>query len=169
MSIVLIRIDDRLIHGQIVQGWLKMLDIDAVLVVSDSAAREKIQQTLMEMALPRAIALYVNTLKDATASLISGEYDRENIMILAAHPSDILYMMEKGVKITSLNIGGMHFINGKKQLTENICVDDEDIKNLHQIYSEGIEIESRVLPDDEKINIMHVLEEEYHTICKVGK
>jgi PTS system mannose-specific IIB component len=169
MSIVLVRIDDRLVHGQIVQGWLKTIDIDAVLVVSDSAAKDKMQQTLMKMALPNAINLYVKTLKDATTSLKSGDYDKENIMILAVHPSDILYMINEGVKITSLNIGGMHFINGKKQLFKNICVDNEDIENLHRIYSKGVEVESRVLPYDEKSNVMNLLEKEYRNICEASK
>ncbi|MDR3196171.1 MAG: PTS sugar transporter subunit IIB [Endomicrobium sp.] len=169
MAIVVIRIDDRLVHGQIVQGWLKALDVDAVLVISDSAANDKMQQTLMKLALPTSIRLDVKTLKDATASLIDGEYDKENIMILATHPSDVAHMMERGLKIKSLNIGGMHFITGKKQLMENICVNDEDIKSLHQIYSKGIEIESRVLPDDEKTDITHMLEKEYRTVCEASK
>jgi PTS system mannose-specific IIB component len=169
MSIVLVRIDDRLVHGQIVQGWLKTIDIDAVLVVSDLAAKDKMQQTLMKMALPNAIKLYVKTLKDGTTSLKSRDYDKENIMILAAHPSDILYMINEGVKITSLNIGGMHFINGKKQLFKNISVDNEDIKNLHRIYSKGVEVESRVLPDDEKSNVMALLEKEYQNICEANR
>ncbi|MDR2399000.1 MAG: PTS sugar transporter subunit IIB [Endomicrobium sp.] len=169
MSIVLVRIDDRLVHGQIVQGWLKTIDIDAILVVSDSAAKDKMQQTLMKMALPNAINLYVKSLKDATTSLKGGYYDKENIMILAAHPSDILYMMNEGVKITSLNIGGMHFINGKKQLFKNICVDNEDIKNLHRIYSKGVEVENRILPEDEKSNVMNLLEKEYQNICETSK
>ncbi|MDR2395858.1 MAG: PTS sugar transporter subunit IIB [Endomicrobium sp.] len=169
MAIILIRVDDRLVHGQIVQGWLKTLDVDVVLVVSDLAANNKIQQTLMELALPSSIRLDIKTLKDATTSLINREYDKENIMILAAYPSEVLYMIEKGLEITSLNIGGMHFINGRKQLAENVCVNNEDIENLRQIYSKGIEIESRVLPNDDKLNIMDILEKEYQTVCKVDK
>jgi PTS system mannose-specific IIB component len=169
MAIVLVRVDDRLVHGQIVQGWLKTLDVDVVLVVSDLAANDKIQQTLMELALPSSIRLDIKTLKDATTFLINGEYDKENIMILAAYPSEILYMIEKGLKITSLNIGGMHFINGRKQLVENVCVNNEDIENLRQIHSKGIEIESRVLPNDDKLDIMNILEKEYQTVCKVDK
>ncbi|MDR0977875.1 MAG: PTS sugar transporter subunit IIB [Endomicrobium sp.] len=166
MAIILVRIDDRLVHGQIVQSWLKTLDVDAVLVISDSAANDKMQQTLMELALPNFIRLDVKTLKDAAVSLINGKYDKENIMVLVTYPSDIVYMIQKGLKIKSLNIGGMHFIEGKKQLVENICVNDEDIKNLHQIYLSGIEIESRVLADDKKIDVACMLEKEYYAICK---
>jgi PTS system mannose-specific IIB component len=150
MPIVLIRVDDRLVHGQIVQGWLKNFDVDTVLVVSDSAASDKTQQILMGMALPSFIRLDVKTLKDATASLLSGEYNKENIIVLVTQPSDVVYMLDRGLKVKSLNIGGMHFISGKKQIMDNICVNNEDFETLKQIYSRGIEIEGRVLPDDEK-------------------
>ncbi|MDR2251868.1 MAG: PTS sugar transporter subunit IIB [Endomicrobium sp.] len=150
MPIVLIRIDDRLVHGQIVQCWLKNFNVDTVLVVSDSAANDKTQQILMGMALPSFIRLDVKTLKDAAASLLSGEYNKENIIVLVTQPSDVVYMLDRGLKVKSLNIGGMHFISGKKQIMENICVNNEDIETLKQIYSRGIEIEGRVLPDDEK-------------------
>jgi PTS system mannose-specific IIB component len=157
MSIVLIRIDDRLVHGQIVQGWLKSLDVDTVLVVSDSAASDKTQQILMGMALSSFIKLDVKTLKDATVSLLNGDYDKEKIMVLVTQPSDVVYMLDRGLKIKSLNIGGMHFISGKKQLMENICVNNEEVESLKQIYSSGVEIEVRVLPDDEKKDFMHIL------------
>jgi PTS system mannose-specific IIB component len=169
MPVVLIRIDDRLVHGQIVQGWLKSLDVDTVLVVSDSAASDKTQQILMGMALPSFIKLNVKTLKDATASLLNGDYDKEKIMVLVTQPSDVVYMLERGLKIKSLNIGGMHFISGKKQLMENICVNSEEIESLKQIYSNGIEIEGRVLPDDEKKDIMHILKKEHQTVCEADK
>jgi PTS system mannose-specific IIB component len=169
MSIVLIRIDDRLVHGQIVQGWLKSLDVDTVLVVSDSAASDKTQQILMGMALPSFIKLDVKTLKDATASLLNGDYDKEKVMILVTQPSDVVYMLERGLRIKSLNIGGMHFISGKKQLLKNICVNSEEFESLKQIYSSGIEIEGRVLPDDEKRDIMHILKKEHQTVCEADK
>lgn len=169
MSIVLIRIDDRLVHGQIVQGWLKSLDVDTVLVVSDSAASDKTQQILMGMALPSFIKLDVKTLKDATASLLNGDYDKEKVMVLVTQPSDVVYILERGLKIKSLNIGGMHFISGKKQLMKNICVNNEEIESLKQICSSGIEIEGRVLPDDEKRDIMHILKKEHQTVCEADK
>jgi PTS system mannose-specific IIB component len=59
-------------------------------------------------------------------------------------------MLDRCLKVNSLNIGGMYFISGKKQILDNICVNNEDIETLKQIYSRRIEIEGRILPDDEK-------------------
>jgi PTS system mannose-specific IIB component len=162
MAIVLVRIDDRLVHGQIVQGWLKTIAVDTLLVVSDFIVGNKMQQVLMTMAIPNTIKLDVKSLRDATKAIVSGQYDDKNkVMILLVYPSDVLYMIENGVNFKSLNVGGMHFIKGKRQLLYNIYVNDEDIKNLYKIYIRGVEIEGRVLPGDEKVNIISVIEKEY--------
>ena len=69
MPIVLVRIDDRLVHGQIVQGWLKNIDVNKIVVVSDSAATDDMQKMLMAMAVPIGIELEVNTVKDTIAAV----------------------------------------------------------------------------------------------------
>ncbi|MDR3330804.1 MAG: PTS sugar transporter subunit IIB [Endomicrobium sp.] len=169
MSIVLVRIDDRLVHGQIVQGWLKMILVDILLVVSDIVACDKMQQMLMTLAMPSDVRLDMKNLKDATNAIISGQYNKKRVMILLVCPDDVLYMIEKGADFKSVNVGGMHFVNGKRQLFYNICVDDKDIESLYKIYSKGIEVEGRILPDGERVNIMPVIEKEYLAFCKSNK
>jgi PTS system mannose-specific IIB component len=164
MSIVLVRIDDRLVHGQIVQGWLKILDVNIVLVVSDIVILDTMQQILMTMAVPDNIKLDIKNLKDATNVIASGQYDKERIMILAVSPSDVLYMIENGANFRSINVGGMHFISGKRQLLHNLCVNDNDVENLYKIHIKSIEIEGRILPEDEKKDIISLIEKEYRAI-----
>jgi PTS system mannose-specific IIB component len=169
MSIVLVRIDDRLVHGQIVQGWLKTIVVNTLLVVSDLVVSNKMQQMLMAMAVPRTIKLDVKTLSDATKAIVNRRYDKDKVMVLLVHPSDALYMIENGVEFKSLNVGGMHFIKGKRQLLYNIYVNDEDIKSLYKIHGRGVEIEGRVLPGDERANIASVIEKEYLAMCRAGE
>ncbi len=164
MSIVLVRIDDRLVHGQIVQGWLKILDVDIILIISDIATLDIMQQILMTMAVPGNIKLDIKNLKDATNAVTSGQYDKERVMILAVSPSDVLYMIENGADFKSVNIGGMHFISGKRQLLHNLCVNDNDVENLHKIHIKSVEIEGRILPEDEKKDIIPIIEKEYKAI-----
>ena len=164
MPIVLARIDDRLIHGQIVQGWLKNISVEKILVASDMAAADMLSQTLMAMALPENISLDVKTVDKAAAAIVSGEYEKYKTMLLVSSPSDILRIIEKGADIKSVNVGGMHFTAGKKQLASNICVDNKDICDLHNMYLKGIEIEGRILPLDERTNIIPIVEAEYQKI-----
>ena len=153
---------------QIVQGWLKNIDVNKIVVVSDSAATDDMQKMLMAMAVPSGIELEVNTVKDTIAAVSAGKYDKDKVMMLAANPKDILYMIENGVDIKSLNIGGMHFVHGKRQLLCNLSVDDKDIEELYAIYTKGVEIEGRVLPSDERVNVIPLIEKEYKKVRKVN-
>ncbi|BAV59004.1 hypothetical protein AGMMS49573_04310 [Endomicrobiia bacterium] len=164
MPIVLVRIDDRLVHGQIVQGWLKILDVNIILVVSDIVTLDTMQQMLMTMAVPDNIKLDIKNLKNATNGITNGQYDKERVMILAVSPSDILYMIEAGADFKSVNVGGMHFISGKRQLLRNLCVNDNDVESLHKIHIKSVEIEGRILPEDEKKDIMPLIEKEYRSM-----
>ncbi|MDR2665917.1 MAG: PTS sugar transporter subunit IIB [Endomicrobium sp.] len=164
MPIVLVRIDDRLIHGQVVQGWLKAINVDVVLIASDTVAQDETQQILMAMTMPSDVKLVVENLKDATSKVVRGEYAREKMMILTTSPSDVLYMLDNGTDFKSVNVGGMHFKNGKKQLLYNLYADVVDLENLYKICRKGVEIEGRIFPKDEKVNIMHLIEKEYLVI-----
>jgi mannose/fructose/N-acetylgalactosamine-specific phosphotransferase system component IIB len=167
VPISLVRIDDRLVHGQVVQGWLKVIPVDILLVASDIAAENKMQKMLMEMAVPSDIKLEVKSLQDAVAVL--KVVNCKNIMVLVASPKEAFYILEHGVRFNSLNIGGMHFFSGKKQILSNVCADDSDIKFLYRIYQKGIELESRILPGDERLNIIPLIEKEYLTLPEVEK
>ncbi|OEG70398.1 hypothetical protein ATZ36_04530 [Candidatus Endomicrobiellum trichonymphae] len=164
MPIVLARIDDRLVHGQIVQGWLRILNVDIILIVSDIVILDAMQQMLMTIAVPANIRLDIKNLKDATNAITSGQYDKDKVMILAVSPSDVLYMIENGAGFKSVNVGGMRFINGKRQLLHNLCVNDSDVESLHKIHIKSVEIEGRILPEDEKKDIASIIEKEYKAI-----
>jgi len=166
MPIVLVRIDDRLVHGQIVESWLKIMNVDTLLVVSDVVAQDATQQILMSMAVTENVELVIKNLKDATDAIKGGQYAKEKTMVLTVSPSDVLYMINNGVNFKSVNVGGMHFINGKRRLLYNLFVDDNDVENLYEIYNRGVEIEGRILPKEQKTNIMHVIKREYLAICK---
>jgi len=160
MPVVVVRIDDRLIHGQIVQGWLKSININKIVVASDSVADDAMQQMLMSMAVPSGVELDIKKVSEAADAFIKGDYDKENTMILVSNPACVLCMIDKGANIKSVNVGGMHFVHGKRQLLCNLSVDDNDVKNLYEIYSRGVEIEGRILPEDERSNLVSLIEKE---------
>ncbi|MDR2426691.1 MAG: PTS sugar transporter subunit IIB [Endomicrobium sp.] len=160
MTIELVRIDDRLVHGQIVQGWLKVIDINKIVVVSDEVANDRMQQMLLTMAVPSNVELEIETVEDVSVNALYGKYDRTKTMFLFSNPSDVLDMIENGVGIKSVNVGGMHFSDGKKQLLCNLSVDNKDVEALEKIHHKGIEIEGRILPDDDRIDVFRIIEKE---------
>ena len=75
MTIKIVRIDDRLIHGQIVQGWLKTVDVDKILIISDEVAGDEMQQILLSMAVPSSVKLVIKNIKDATYEISNEVYE----------------------------------------------------------------------------------------------
>jgi mannose/fructose/sorbose-specific phosphotransferase system IIB component len=158
MSITLVRIDDRLIHGQIVEGWLKTIEVDHIMVISDYVAGDKMQQILLNMAAPNNIKVTSFSVADGAKKLKEEAFKNDSVLVLVSSPRDILALLNLGVKFQSVNVGGMHYAQGKKQLLRNLSVNDQDIESFNNISRMGVELEGRVLPSDERINIMEVIE-----------
>ncbi len=160
MAIVLVRIDDRLIHGQVVEGWLKSIRANHIVIVSDDVARDRMQQTLLAMAVPSSIRVTSLSVDDAASMLKQDTFANERVLLLLSRPSDVMRLLERGVTLSSVNVGGMHFAPGKKQLLRNLCVDEDDVRAFACAVDRGVELEGRVLPSDDRIDVCEVLKRE---------
>jgi PTS system mannose-specific IIB component len=159
MSIVLIRIDDRLIHGQVIEGWLKTVHADRILVVSDEVVDDKIQKQLMGLAVPENIKLTIAGVKNSVEIINAGHDTQERILVLLPDIETALKMIELKADIESLNLGGLHWSEGKTQYLKAVSLDEKDIEQLKEIKKRGIEIESRALPMDDRIDILKFVED----------
>jgi len=158
MDIVLTRIDDRLIHGQVVEGWLKTIGVSHIVVVSDEVAADKMQQILLSMAVPRNIKVTNYSVEDGARKLQEPQPGKDRVLLLLSRPLDVLRLIEGGVKLGSVNVGGMHYSQGKRQILRNISVDEQDVKALRDIAARGVTLEGRVLPSDDPVNVIDVLD-----------
>jgi mannose/fructose/sorbose-specific phosphotransferase system IIB component len=147
MDIQLTRIDDRLIHGQVVVGWVRALDIQRLVVVNDVIAKNAMQKTLMEMAVPSGLKVGFFTVAEAAQALGQTD-DRSRTLLLFSAPSDVLAFLEKGAVLASVNVGGMHFSEGKRQICKVLCVNDEDVAAFKALAKRGVELEIRAVPGD---------------------
>ena len=109
MPILLTRIDDRLIHGQVVVGWAQSLKANHIVVVNDEIVENDMQKFLFRMATPTDIKLSMLTIGEAADRIKKREFDDDDVILLAKTPADIVEMIKQGGKIPELNIGGMHF------------------------------------------------------------
>jgi PTS system mannose-specific IIB component len=149
MEIQLLRIDDRLIHGQVVVGWVKALNIQRLAVVNDAIANNNMQKTLMEMAVPSGLKVSFFSVAEA-ALKCKADGGQERTLLLFASPKDVLAFLDQGVPVTTINIGGMHFCEGKNQVSKTVCVSPEDIEALIALRKKGLELEVRAVPGDSK-------------------
>ncbi|MCX5779150.1 MAG: PTS sugar transporter subunit IIB [Elusimicrobia bacterium] len=162
MPIMLTRIDDRLIHGQVVEGWVKAIDVNHIIVISDEVANDKMQQALLSMAVPSSITVTVLSIDDAARVLQENKYAKDNLLLLLSRPADVVRLLYYGVAITSVNLGGMHYSQGKTQLLRNLSVNEADVDALFAISAKGVELEGRILPRDERIDVIEILREKFN-------
>ena len=157
MALVLIRIDDRLIHGQVTVGWGRALQPDRILLVNDIVAMNPPQKNLYEAAVPPGIAVSILTIDEAAKAVKGGIFDQEETLLIVESPDDALALQERGVEIQSINIGGLHYTAGKKGLLPYVYVSEQDVVALRAIMAKGIELECRDVPSAKRVDLRCLL------------
>ncbi|HEY8804985.1 MAG TPA: PTS sugar transporter subunit IIB, partial [Clostridium sp.] len=117
MKISLARIDDRLIHGQVVTSWSKETKCERIIVCNDEVAADTMRKTLLEQVAPPGVKSNVISIEKAIRVINNPKYANVNVLLLFTNPTDVLRLVEGGVDLKTINIGGMSFKEGKKQIT----------------------------------------------------
>ncbi|KNC92089.1 PTS mannose transporter subunit IIAB [Trabulsiella odontotermitis] len=162
MVIGLARIDDRLIHGQVATRWTKETNVSRIIVVSDEVAADTVRKTLLTQVAPPGVTAHVVDVEKMIRVYNNPKYARDRVMLLFTNPTDVERIVEGGVKITSVNIGGMAYRQGKTQVNNAVSVDEKDIEAFKKLNARGIELEVRKVSNDPKLKMMDL-------ISKVGK
>ncbi|HLD28896.1 MAG TPA: PTS sugar transporter subunit IIB [bacterium] len=158
--ISVIRIDDRLIHGQVIEGWVKHFNLEKIIIVDDQICRDPFQQRIMKIALlPGLIAEFVS-LEEAVLAWSTWEAEEPLSILLVSHPDVILSLIEKGKPIRKVNVGCMHYEGGKEAVLKSVYWDEAEKKVFEILSSRGIEIEGKGIPTERGININKLLEGE---------
>ncbi|QLN59120.1 PTS mannose transporter subunit IIAB [Enterobacter hormaechei] len=157
MVIGLARIDDRLIHGQVATRWTKETNVQRIIVVSDEVAADTVRKTLLTQVAPPGVTAHVVDVAKMIRVYNNPKYAGERVMLLFTNPTDVERIVEGGVKITSVNIGGMAFRQGKTQVNNAISVDAKDIEAFNKLNARGIELEARKVSTDQKLKMMDLI------------
>jgi PTS system mannose-specific IIB component len=146
--LLLARIDDRLIHGQVVEGWVNFLRATCILVADDKVAGNALQRSIMELAVPQGMKVVIGRVEEICAQLRSSTYDRERAILLFSNPVDVLRSLRAGLKCPTVNVGGMHFVPGKRKIVDVLAVDDRDLAALREIVQQGVKVEVQTVPTE---------------------
>jgi len=157
MKIGLARIDDRLIHGQVATRWTKETDVSRIIVVSDEVAADHVRKTLLTQVAPPGVTAHVVDVAKAIRVWNNPKYAGDRVMLLFTNPTDVWRLVEAGVDIKSVNIGGMAFRQGKTQVNNAVSVDDKDIEAFKKLNERGIELEVRKVSSDSRLKMMDLI------------
>ena len=160
MDIRLARIDDRLIHGQVATVWTKTTNVNRILVVSDTVAKDTLRKALLIQAAPPGVKVNVVTVAKMIEVYPDDRFNSFKAMLLFTNPEDVKRVVIGGVKLTSINVGGLSFTNGKKMITNAVAVDKQDIDAFAFLNDQGIKLEIRKVAADSEVNLMELLKKE---------
>lgn len=155
----IVRVDDRLIHGQVVEGWIKPLRITTIVIASDSVYCDLMQKALFELSVPPSVTLKCCSLALTAEDLARGAYDKGSTLILVASLHDLVELIEQvqsrapGASIPPVNIGGLRHSGGKKQVYRALCLDESDLRIIRRLLDRGVVLEYYLLPNENRLDL----------------
>ena len=153
MELVLTRIDSRLIHGQVATSWVKATKPEAIFAVNDDVAEDKIRKSLLLQVAPEGVKSFVITVEKAIAVYKNPKYDKTKVMLLVTCPADVVRLIEGGIDIKTVNVGGMTFKEGDKLISKAVAINKQDLEAFNKLRSMGVELDMRQLVTSAKEDI----------------
>lgn len=151
MAIEMLRIDDRLVHGQIVTAWAKSLHINRIWVIDDEVSKEPFLMNVMHMVAPADTELVITSTEEISTLIDNMEGSQKNTLILVKVPEVAKMVFDAGMKKKELNIGGMGANAERKKLYKNISASKEEIDQLNELKNNGIVVYFQVTPNDKRL------------------
>ncbi|HVX88929.1 MAG TPA: PTS sugar transporter subunit IIB [Gemmatimonadales bacterium] len=146
MTVALVRVDDRLVHGQVVVGWGRPLRAAFVVVVDDALAASDWEQELYRMGMPPELTLEFATVAQAAARRADWEADPRPGMVLLGDVGTALALAEAGVHFPRLNLGGVHHRPGRAERLPYVFLTDAELEALGRLAATGVEITAQDVP-----------------------
>ena len=145
MTLVLSRIDDRLIHGQVVVAWGQAMDVEFIVLVDDAVAASDWEQELYRMGVPAEMEVFFHTVAEAPARLDVYRQDRRRGILLTGDIRSMACVVAAG-GVPAVNVGGVHHRPGRVQRLRYVYLNDDEERQLRQIAARGIEVAAQDVP-----------------------
>jgi mannose/fructose/N-acetylgalactosamine-specific phosphotransferase system component IIB len=156
MNLVLARIDDRFIHGQVTVGWGQRLRPDLIILVNDEIAADPWQARIYASTVPPDVSVRVLSVADAAAALRNADQelsDYERVFLLTGGPSDMHALVTMGVGMERINVGGMHFASGKQEMLPSVYVDRDDLAVFRTLLRRGVRLAAQAVPGSREVMV----------------
>lgn len=157
-DINLVRIDFRLIHGQVVTKWVKQANANRIIIVNDMLAKDEFLASVYKMAAPSNVKVDIFTVDDAMAKWTTDQFGEGKVLLLFKNVSDIRSLQRLGFPLPEVQIGGLGGGSGRTNTSSGISFDAKDVQLLKEMIAEGSDIHIQVVPTQQKYEIEKVIE-----------
>ena len=158
MSFVFFRVDDRLIHGQVIEGWVRVLDIDTIVVANNRIAEDESQKAIFEFAVPPQIKTFFLKISSVPSIISLFEKENKRVIFLFSSINDVYELVSGGFFIKELNLGGLRSVDKKKRLSPTVFLNDNEIEVLKKLLVKGVAVNIQAVPGEKPKNVKTLLD-----------
>lgn len=158
MGSVFYRVDDRLIHGQVMTAWSRYYQLKQVMIVDDSVAQDPVQQQIITVVAPPDMTVRVCSVEEAPPYIQEAEQSALPTLVLVKGPESLLGLTNENVNIPEVILGGMQFKPGRKKVTRTVAVTDEESRMFYSLSEAGVKLTLQVIPTDRPQNFIEALQ-----------
>ena len=155
--IKLLRVDHRLLHGQVAFSWTQFLGADCILIANDSLMQDELRKTTIKLAKPQGVKVVMKNIQDSIDAINSGVTDKYKLFVVVESIEDANRLAKGTNKFTEINLGGIKSREGTRNISKAIKVTPEEEETLKELINSGIIVEIRQIPNDQKILAQNVL------------
>lgn len=158
-NIVMARIDDRLLHGQVVVSWLPFIKVNEIIIIDDENANDEFMKELIITSAPNGLTTHVFTIEEAL-DYFKKSLGNERVLILTKKISNIKELLDNKIQINVVNLGGLGYNNERKRYLNFIHLNDEEVKLLQELNEmDNCNFEIQMIPNDKKYSLKELLKD----------
>lgn len=157
MKLAMLRVDERLVHGQITMFWTRRVGANLILAVNDAVAGDPMQKSIMSFAAPASTDLEVLSVEEVMAKINEDAWPGKKALLLVKTPIDVLRLIELGLELDFINVGGVRQPGANIKLTKEVSATEEEVEAWKKLDGMGIKIEVQWVPGEGTTNLNDVL------------
>ncbi|MCX3066654.1 PTS sugar transporter subunit IIB [Cetobacterium somerae] len=153
-----IRIDGRLIHGQVVTKWIFVTKVDRIIVVDDEILNNPLEKNALKMSTPSNVKLSILGVESAVRNINNRKYKDQKVMVLTKTPRQLRMLAENGLEMKKINVGNISQREGSIQVRPSVFLKEEDIVDLSTLIKMGVDVTTQMVPADLEEKMENILE-----------
>lgn len=143
-----IRVDSRLIHGQVAGIWAPYFQVNRIMIIDDEIANDDMQKDLLRMVAPAGVSTSILTKEKALKNILEDKYASQKVMLVVKDPYYLLYLLENGVQLKSINIGNMSTRENTRKITPTVSITQKEEEVFKNLIEQNVDITVQMVPND---------------------
>lgn len=139
-GIIHVRIDDRMIHGQVATQWSGRLNATRIMVINDSIVNDDMRKTVVRLAAPANVSTSILSKQKALTNIKNGKYKGQRVLLICVSPVDVNYLIDNGLPIKSVNVGNLAQRDGTERIRPSVNVTPEEKEAFKKLIGRGVEV-----------------------------